>query len=86
MSRLPIVQHEPIDDGTIVEDDIPTYCIRGQQSDSFCAIEEDRVRTLPMSISKSLRYTKQTDAHCRNMVEVVGTDIGFALDESEMIS
>lgn len=81
ISRLRKLDQEPVDETEDVDDDIPTYCILGQESDALCATEEEGVINLHMPTSKELFKVQLTDAYCQNMVKLVGTDAQFAVDE-----
>lgn len=40
MSRQPKVDQEAVDEAKVVDNDIPTYCKLGQQSDTLCETKE----------------------------------------------
>lgn len=68
-----------------MNDEIPTHCIQGQESNALCGTEEDGVRNLSIRTFIKLLESQKTHTYCQNIVRLESCDNRCTVNENGLI-
>lgn len=85
MSQLPKAGISSPSDDRDDDNDIPTYCVLGQEL-TVCTFDDDHFAALAMPEPKDLLTNQQTDTYCQHMSKLVnGSESRFTIDDDGLI-